>query len=68
MILPTEELAYKVLKMWNICSEKKRRSIRATVVTLTYENMAKKLKAIYIFVLKIQLVIMIISMLTGALH
>lgn len=48
MILPTEELAYKVLKMWNICSEKKRRSIRATAVTLTYENMAKKLKAIYI--------------------
>ena len=46
MVLPTGLLAYKVLNNANISSEKKQ-LIRATVVTLTYENMTKQLKAIY---------------------
>ena len=46
MVLPTGVLAYKVLNNANISSEKKQ-LIRATVVSLTYENMTKQLKAIY---------------------
>ena len=46
MVLPTGVLAYKVLNNANISSEKKQ-LIRATVVSLTYENMKKQLKAIY---------------------
>ena len=46
MILPTGVLAYKVLNNANISSEKKH-LIRTTIVTLTYENMTKQLKAIY---------------------
>ena len=38
MVLPTGVLAYKVLNNANISSEKKQ-LIRATVVSLTYENM-----------------------------
>ena len=40
MVLPTGVLAYKVLNNANISSEKKQ-LIRATVVSLTYENMTK---------------------------
>ena len=40
MVLPTGVLAYKVLNNANISSEKKQ-LIRATVVSLTYENMKK---------------------------
>ena len=46
MILLTGILAYKVLNNTNISSEKEQ-LIRATVVSLTYENMKKQLKAIY---------------------
>ena len=46
MILTTGVLAYKVLNNANISSEKKH-LIRTTIVTLTYENMTKQLKAIY---------------------
>ena len=46
MVLPTGVLAYKVLNNANISSEKKQ-LIRATVVSLTCENMKKQLKAIY---------------------
>ena len=46
MILPTGVLACKFLKNANISSEKKQLRVRATVVTLTYENMTKQLKAI----------------------
>ena len=46
MVLPTGALAYKVLNNANISSEKKQ-LITATVVSLTYENMTKQLKAIY---------------------
>ena len=46
MVLPTGALAYKVLNNADISSEKKQ-LIRATVVTLTYENMTKQLKPIY---------------------
>ena len=46
MFSPTGVLAYKVLTSANISSEKKQ-LIRATVVSLTYENMTKQLKAIY---------------------
>ena len=46
MVLPRVVLAYKVLNNANISSEKKQ-LIRATVVTLTYENMTKQLKAMY---------------------
>ena len=46
MVSPTGALAYKVLNNADISSEKKQ-LIRATVVTLTYENMTKQLKAIY---------------------
>ena len=46
MVLPAEVLAYKDLNNANISSENKK-LIRATVVTLTYENMTKQLKAIY---------------------
>ena len=46
MVLPTGVLAYKVLNNANIFSEKKQ-LLRATLVSLTYENMKKQLKAIY---------------------
>ena len=46
IVLPTEVVAYKVLNKANISSEKKQ-LVRATVVTLTYENMTKQLKAMY---------------------
>ena len=46
MVLATEVLTYKVLNSATISSEKKQ-LIRATVVTLTYENMTKQLKTIY---------------------
>ena len=46
IVLPTGVLAYKVLNNANI-SSKKKQLIRATVVTLTYVNMTKQLKAIY---------------------
>ena len=46
MVLPTGLLAYKVLNNANISSEMKE-LIRASVVSLTYENMTKQLKAIY---------------------
>ena len=46
MVLPTGVLAYRVLNNANISSEKKQ-LIRATVVSLTYENMTKQLKALY---------------------
>ena len=46
MILLAGVLRYKVLINTNISSEKKQ-LIRATVVTLTYENMTKQLKVIY---------------------
>ena len=45
MILPTGLLAYKVFNSENI-SSKKKQLIRITAVTLTYENMTKKLKAL----------------------
>ena len=45
MELPAGVLAYKVLKNANQ-SIKKQQLIRATVVSLTYENMKKQLKAI----------------------
>ena len=46
MELPTGVLAYKVLKNANLSNEKQQ-LIRATVVSLTYENMKKQLKAIF---------------------
>ena len=46
MVLPTGVLAYKVLNNANISLEKKQ-LIRATVVSLTYENITKQLTAIY---------------------
>ena len=46
MVLPTGVLEYKVLNNADISSEKKQ-LIRATVRTLTYENMTKQLKATY---------------------
>ena len=46
MVLPTGVLAYKVLNNANIFSEKKQ-LIRATVVSMPYENMKKQLKAMY---------------------
>ena len=46
MVLPTGALAYKVLNNADISSEQKQ-LIRATVRTLTYENMTKQLKATY---------------------
>ena len=46
MNLPTGVLAYKVLNNSNISNEKKQ-LIRATVTSLTYENMTRQLKAIY---------------------
>ena len=46
MVLPTGVLAYKVLNNANISLEKKQ-LVRATVVSLTYENITKQLKAIY---------------------
>ena len=46
MVLPTGVLVYKVLNNANIFSEQKQ-LIRATVVSLTYKNMTKQLKAIY---------------------
>ena len=46
MVLPNGVLAYKVLNNANISPEKKQ-LIRATVLTLTYENMTKQLKAIH---------------------
>ena len=46
MVLPTRVLTYKVLNNPNIPSEKKQ-LIKATVVTLTYENMTKQLKTMY---------------------
>ena len=46
MVLLTGVLTYKVLKNVNISSEQKQ-LIRATVVSLTYENMKKQLKVIY---------------------
>ena len=45
MELPTGVLAYKVLKNANILNEKQQ-LIRATLTSLTYENMKKQLKAI----------------------
>ena len=47
MVLPTRVLAYKVLNNANISSEMKQ-LIRVTVESLTYENMTKQLKAIYV--------------------
>ena len=46
MKLPTGALAYKVLKNANL-SKEKHQLIRATIVSLTYENMKKQLKAIF---------------------
>ena len=46
IILPIGVHQYKVLNKANIASEKKQ-WIRATVVTLTYENMIKQLNIIY---------------------
>ena len=46
IILPIGVHQYKVLNKVNIASEKKQ-WIRATVVTLTYENMIKQLNIIY---------------------
>ena len=45
MELPTGVLAYKVLKNANILNEKQQ-LIRATLTSLTYENMKKQLNAI----------------------
>ena len=45
MELPTGVLAYKVLKNANILNEKQQ-LIRATLTSLTYENMKKQLQAI----------------------
>ena len=45
MELPTGVLAYKVLKNANILNEKQQ-LIRATLTSLTYENMKKQLKTI----------------------
>ena len=46
MELPTGVLAYRVLKNANITHEKQQ-LVRATLTSLTYESMKKKLKAIY---------------------
>ena len=46
MELPTGVLAYKVLKNANLSNEKQQ-LIQATVMSLTYENMKKQLKAIF---------------------
>ena len=46
MELSTGVLAYKVLKNANLSNEKQQ-LIRATVVSLTYENMKKQLEAIF---------------------
>ena len=46
IILPIGVHQYKVLNKVNIASEKKQ-WIRATVVTLTYENVIKQLNIIY---------------------
>ena len=46
MELPTEVLAYWVLKNANISNEK-HQLVRAMLTPLTYENMKKELKAIY---------------------
>ena len=43
MILPTRVFGYKILNNTNI-SSKKKQLIRATVATLTNENMTKQLK------------------------
>ena len=43
MILPTRVFGYKLLNNTNI-SSKKKQLIRATVATLTNENMTKQLK------------------------
>ena len=45
MELPTGVLAYEVLKNANILNEKQQ-LIRATLTSLTYENMKKQLKTI----------------------
>ena len=44
--LPTDVLAYHVLKNTNTSNEKQQ-LIRATLTSLTYENMKKILKTIY---------------------
>ena len=46
MELPTGALAYKVFKNANISYEKQQ-LIQATIVTLTYDNVERQLKAIY---------------------
>ena len=46
MELPTGVLASRVLKDGNI-SNKKQQPVRATLISLTYENMRKQFKAIY---------------------
>ena len=46
MELPTGVLAYRVLKDGNI-SNKKQQPVRATLRSLTYENMRKQFKTIY---------------------
>ena len=46
MELPTEVLAYWVLKNANISNEK-HQLVRAMLTSLTYENMKKELKAIW---------------------
>ena len=46
MELPTGVLAYEVLKNANI-SNQKQQLIQATIVTLTYGNMKRQLKAIF---------------------
>ena len=46
MELPTGVLAYRVLKNANI-THKKKKLVRGTLTSLTYESMKKQLKAIY---------------------